>query len=96
MSFVRLAFFPDSTRQQYDALAAALPPGPVPRGRLLFAAGPVRGGWQVVQVWSSRELLEDFNRAVFRPALDRAGSAGLSTTPVVTDFEPVALSLGDP
>ena len=67
-----------------------------PPGRLVFAAGPVTGGWQVVQVWESRELLDAFNRDVFFPALARMASAGgfaFPAPPTVIDFEPAMLSL---
>lgn len=94
MAFVRLAFFPDGTAGQYDALAAELIGAPLPADRLLFAAGPVDGGWQVVQVWRSRDALEAFNAAVLLPALRRLADRGFPRPPVVTDLEPAVLELG--
>ena len=88
MAFARLAFFPDGTAEQYDALAAEVgDAGLAPEGRLVFAAGQAPGGWQVVQVWTSYDELEAFNAAVFFPALQRLGDAGFPEIPTVVDFE---------
>lgn len=93
MTFVRLAFFPGATAAHYEALAAQMADVPIPKGRLLFAAGPVEGGWQVVQVWSSEVELADFNRQHLLPALASLGPAGFPHPPSVTDFHPVSLEL---
>ncbi len=94
MAFVRLAFFPGGTEEQYLALAWELKGAPVPSARLLFAAGPVPNGWQVVQIWDSREELVHFNEQWLFSAMDRTGSAGFSATPEVTDFHTRDLWLG--
>lgn len=93
MAFVRLAFFPGGTAAHYRALGEAIGENTVPPGRLLFAAGPVTGGWQVVQVWTGREDLDAFNAAVFLPALARVHD-GFPNPPEVTDFETEDLMLG--
>lgn len=93
MAFVRLAYFPDALQGHFDALAAKMSEAPTPRGRLLFAAGPVRGGWQVVQVWSSEAELIEYNREYFLPVLASLGSQAFPSPPVVTDFEPAVLSV---
>lgn len=93
MTFVRLALFPDATLEQYERLARAMSHAPVPAERVLFAAGPVEGGWQVVQVWTSKTCLDEFNRAHFFPTLTALGASVFPTPPVVTDFEPVDVHL---
>ena len=93
MAFVRLALFPHGTAAQYDALASELGVTAPPE-RLLFAAGPVDGGWQVVQVWQSREALDAFNAASLLPALRRLGDRGFPSPPQVTDLEPTVLEVG--
>lgn len=93
MAFVRLALFPEGTEQHYRRLARVMSDVPVPEERLLFAAGPVAGGWQVVQVWTSLEYLEVFNREHFLPALRALGDTPFPRAPVVTDFETRDLSL---
>ena len=92
MAFLRMAYFPEATSEHFEQLARQMPPES-PSGRLVFAAGPVSGGWQVVQLWESRELLEAFNRDVVSPALTRMGGSAFPTPPEVTDFEPTLLSL---
>ena len=94
MAFVRLARFPGAEPRHFDALAEALRGAPVPEGRLLFAAGPVEGGWQVVQVWSSQQELDAFNREHFLPALARLGAGGFPAPPAVTDFATTVVTWG--
>ena len=91
MTFVRMAYFPEATGDHFDAVARQVP-SEVPRGRLFFAAGPVEGGWQVIQAWESRELLDAYNREVFFPALAAIGAQAFPQPPQVVDFEPTFLS----
>jgi hypothetical protein len=65
---------------------------PDPPDRLLFAAGPVDGGWQVVQACTSRGELEAFDDEHVRPALEALGGRGFPAPPVVTDLDPVLLA----
>ncbi len=95
MAFVRLAFFPGGTEEHYLALARELEAAPVPSARQLFAAGPVPDGWQVVQVWDSREQLVQFNEAWLFAAMERTGSAGFPSAPEVVDFFTRDLWVGD-
>jgi hypothetical protein len=92
LTFVRMAYFPGATTDHFDAVARQVP-SEVPRGRLLFAAGPVDGGWQVIQAWESRELLDTYNREVYFPALAAVGTQAFPQPPDVVDFEPAFLSL---
>ncbi|NHA67052.1 hypothetical protein [Phycicoccus flavus] len=85
MAFVRLAFFPGGTAAHEQVLADALVGAPEPPGRLLFASGAVEGGWQVVQVWTSREELDAFNRDWFLPAWREVAGASFPAPPEVRD-----------
>jgi hypothetical protein len=87
VAFVRLAFFPGATLEQYEALDAELGDAPVPPERLVFVAGVRDGGLQVVQVWESREALDAFNQQWLVPALTRLGARGFPAPPAVVDFE---------
>lgn len=86
MPFVRLAYFPGASETVFASLHRALAEAPVPSSRLLFAAGPVPGGWQVVQVWDRKEALDEFNARWLAPALAGLGASGFPHPPVVTDF----------
>lgn len=89
---VRLAFFPGATRAHFDRLADELAGAPEPAARVLFAAGPVDGGWQVVQVWETRDDLDAYNAEHFLPALRRIGPAAFPAPPQVTDVVPELVS----
>ncbi|WP_442893248.1 hypothetical protein [Aquipuribacter sp. SD81] len=87
MAFLRLALFPGGTAEHWAAVVAAVGDVVPPAARRAFAAGPVEGGWQVVQLWDSREDLDAFNRAVFLPALAALGERGFPEPPRVSDVE---------
>ena len=93
MTFLRLAYFSSATIDHFRAVARQLP-DEAPPERLLFAAGVVTGGWQVVQLWHSQSALDDFNQNVFFPALNAIGHQTFPRAPHVVDFEPAILSLG--
>lgn len=88
VTFIRLAFFEDASAEQYEAVARELADAPVPPERRFFAAGPVDGGWQVVQAWDTKDALDEFNTEWFLPALARLGDDGLGR-PTVRDVEAV-------
>jgi hypothetical protein len=92
VSFLRLAYFASATTEHFQAVADRVP-DVSPPNRLLFAAGPVTGGWQVVQLWRSRSDLEAFNRDVYLPALGELGPRAFPVPPRVVDCEPSILSL---
>lgn len=85
MAFLRLAFFPGGTAQHWAALRQAVGDIEAPAARRAFAAGPAEGGWQVVQLWDTREDLERFNRDVYLPAVATLGGTGFPQAPVVRD-----------
>lgn len=87
MPFVRLARFPGAQEHHFEALATVLRDAPSPTQRLLFAAGPLEDGWQVVQVWTTRADLDRFNADWFLPALARLGDEAFPHPPLVVDFE---------
>jgi hypothetical protein len=61
---------PDMTREQYDGmieangLADRLPPG-----QIFHAAGPMEGGWRVVDLWESREHFDRFAAETLAPLM---------------------------
>lgn len=85
MAFLRLAFFPGGTSQHWAAVRQAVGAIDVPRARRAFAAGPTEGGWQVMQLWDTREDLERFNHDVYLPAIDGLGDIGFPQAPLVRD-----------
>lgn len=65
---------PGLTDQQYHGLRRELRMEVmVPNGRLVHVAGPVAGGWRLVEVWSSRPAMEAFHRDRLLPGLIAVG-----------------------
>jgi hypothetical protein len=95
MAFARIAVFPGGTEEHHRAIVEALGDAHVdPEGRVLFAAGPVPEGWQILQVWDSRERLEAWVQANLGQAFARVGSRGYPAPPRITDFEVHDLLVG--
>ena len=95
MAFLRLAFFPGGTPEQWADVVEAIGDVPPPKGWRAFAAGAVEDGWQVMQLWDSREYLEDFNREVFFPAVAGLGDRGFTQAPIVRDIDTVIAWIGE-
>lgn len=94
MSFARLALFPGGTEDNHRAIAEALGEAQVdPEGRLVFAAGPTDEGWQIVQVWETRDQLEQWVQDNLGAAFAKAGSRGYPKPPRITDIELAELSI---
>jgi hypothetical protein len=62
---------PGMTQEQYDAAVAAgglensLPPG-----QIFHVAGPMEGGWRVIDVWESRADFDRFAEETLESAMD--------------------------
>jgi hypothetical protein len=60
-----------------DRLNAAIDPdGNPPEGLVFHVSGPVDGGWQVIDVWESREYFDRFAAERIMPGLAAIGMAG--------------------
>jgi hypothetical protein len=88
MAFARLALFPNGTEEQHRAIVEALGDAQVnPDGRILFAAGPTEEGWHILQIWESREQLEQWVQQYLGAAFAAVGGRGYPAPPRITDFE---------
>ena len=88
MAFARLALFPDATEEQYRAIDKEL--GDAVRDqpeRILHVCGQTDRGWQLIQVWQSKEALDQFISKHLAPAMGRAGKNGYLKPPEIIDFE---------
>ncbi|MGY1616651.1 hypothetical protein ACI797_07875 [Geodermatophilus sp. SYSU D00691] len=76
--------------EMYDALHAELLrryPGPV-EGLLLHVARPTAAGFQVVEVWESREVFDRYNAEVVFPLMaELSGGAPMPDAPAPEEFE---------
>jgi hypothetical protein len=65
---------PNGNEQRYEQVTATVfPDGKLPDGWVLHLAGPIEGGWRVVNVVPSQEEFEAFTRDKLRPAFVQAG-----------------------
>lgn len=65
---------PGRTKAQYDAVMDKLHlEGKMPPGGLYHVAGPMEGGWRVVDVWQSQQDFDAFFHAKLKQALQDAG-----------------------
>jgi hypothetical protein len=74
MAIAYLLEFEGGTAEQYDAIMQELDLGGHPyRGGIFHVAGPIEGGWRVVDVWESEEAFNKFFEAKLGRALQNAG-----------------------
>jgi hypothetical protein len=79
MAVAMLMEWPEVTQTQYEAVMQELqldvnPPA----GGLFHVAGPMSGGWRVVDVWESAEAFQTFSEQRIMPAVKKVG---ISTQP---------------
>jgi len=78
------------TQEQYDqAFETVQRGGRKDEGLIFHVAGPIEGGWRVVDVWESQEAVNKFFQEVLGPTLQELGFA--ATPP---QFWPVHHMLG--
>jgi hypothetical protein len=66
--------FPRGTQEQYDAVLQQLNlGGRMPPGGISHAAGPIEGGWRVVDVWETQEAFDIFLREKLEQAMHNVG-----------------------
>jgi hypothetical protein len=61
---------PGFTQDDYDAVVAAVGQEP-PEGACFHIAGPIDGGWRVIEVWDSEEAQRAFQAERLSPGFDK-------------------------
>lgn len=59
-----------------------------PEGAILHVARPTEDGFEVFEVWESKEQLDAFNRDVLDPAMAKLAGPGDRPGPEVVEFTP--------
>ena len=54
-----------------------------PEGLVAHVAGPVEGGWRIIDVWESEEHQRRFQTEVLRPAMVQVAGESVLNAPVV-------------
>jgi hypothetical protein len=79
--------FAHGTKQQYDATHAAMHVDTdPPEGMIFHSAGPIDGGWGVIDVWESRAAFDQFIESRFRPSIQQLGAQTFSDPPEIKEF----------
>lgn len=96
MAIAVMQDFPGGTQQQYDQVTEQLNlGGHSPQGNLYHTAGPIEGGWRVLDVWESQDALNTF-LAVLGPIAQSAGVAQPQVTmwPIHNILTPKGYGIG--
>ena len=80
--------FTGGTQANYDAAHKVMEVDTnPPAGMLVHSAGPVEGGWGIIDFWESREAFDTFVTDRLTPRLQGLGDQGFPTPPDVNEFE---------
>jgi hypothetical protein len=63
-------------------------------GMLLHVARATDAGFEIIEVWESKEAADKFNGEVVRPAVERTGVDMSGPEPEVIEFQPEGIMLG--
>jgi len=79
--------FADGTQEQYDAVneQMGVEENP-PEGLVFHAAGPIGGGWDVIDFWESREHFDRFFEGRLGPAIQELGDRAPQGEPNIKEF----------
>ncbi len=79
--------FAEGTQEQYEAVNAQLGVEEnLPDGMIFHSAGPIEGGWGVIDFWESREHFDRFQESRLGPAIGELGDRGMPGPPDIKEF----------
>ena len=79
--------FSGGTQANYDAAHAIMEVDTdPPAGMIVHSAGPIEGGWGVIDFWESRDAFESFVGTRLMPRLQSLGDRGFPNPPDVKEF----------
>jgi hypothetical protein len=75
------------TAEMYDTLDGSLGiDADPPEGLIFHAAGPIDGGWGIIDFWESREHFDRFQESRLGPAMAAMGEDGPAGPPDIKEF----------
>jgi hypothetical protein len=79
--------FEGGTQDQYDTLHGhmGIDDDP-PEGLVFHSAGPIEGGWGVIDFWESRDHFDRFLSSRLGPALQEVGDQAFQGPPDIKEF----------
>ena len=79
--------FSGGTQQQYEAMHGGMNvDSNPPDGMIFHSAGPVDGGWGVIDFWESREAFDRFAQEQLMPTAQALGDKGFPNPPDIKEF----------
>jgi hypothetical protein len=79
--------FANGTQEQYDAVNDQMGIAQDPPDGLIFhAAGPIEGGWGVIDFWESRDHFDSFLAGRIQPAIEALGDRAPQSPPDIKEF----------
>ena len=79
--------FDGGTQDQYDAIHSHMDVDKNPPEGLVFhSAGPIDGGWGVIDFWESREAFDRFAQSRLQPAIQELGDRTMQSPPDIREF----------
>jgi hypothetical protein len=67
---VGVIWYPPIDRQTYDTVSDRVRETAASKGLRFHAAGEGDGAWRIIEIWESRDGLEDFIREDLAPTID--------------------------
>ena len=87
MAFGLSIRFDGGTEDQYQTLHSHMQVDQNPPEGLIFhSAGPVAGGWRVIDFWQSRAAFQQFMESRMGPASQELGDRTFTTPPEIEEF----------
>jgi len=79
--------FDGGTQEQYDAVQSHMDvDANPPEGLILHSAGPIDGGWGVIDFWDSRQAFDSFAQSRLQPTLQELGDQAPQGPPDIKEF----------
>jgi hypothetical protein len=79
--------FDGGTQEQYDAVHSHIDvDANPPEGLLFHAAGPIEGGWGVIDFWESRDHFDRFRQERLGPGIQELGDRAPQSPPEIKEF----------
>jgi hypothetical protein len=79
--------FDGGTQEQYEAIHSQMNVDQDPPEGLIFhSAGPIDGGWGVIDFWESREAFDRFLESRLGPTAQELGDRTFTTQPDIKQF----------
>jgi len=79
--------FDGGTQDQYEAVHTHMDiDNDPPDGLIFHAAGPIEGGWGIIDFWESREHFDRFQGARLLPAIQELGDRAPQGPPDIKEF----------